>query len=366
MPRHLFVPEVSLERAYRNEAIPTKLLDGRPVSSASQPSIVAVMLEQLDARPGQHVLEIGAGTGYNAALLAQLVHPGGHVVTVDVDDDIVDSARAHLAAAGLDGVEVVCRDGGLGHPAGAPYDRIILTVGAWDIAPVWWEQLAVGGRLVVPLSLRGVQRCIALERRDEWLDSVSIRDCGFMRLRGAFRGPETVLSTGGVTVTFDTDVDATALPDMLGRPALVHQLDVSITREEIFGGLALWLALHDPGYCTAGAVWSKDANPPLPMATGFPSGEVMVGWSPASFDGASLAVLAQIEDRLAVHIFGSQRRTDRFSDAIGRWDASGRPGSQSLRIRVHRGSPPGEDEKRFVEIPKRWTTVVIDWPADGQ
>jgi hypothetical protein len=87
VPRHVFVPEVSAEHAYRNEAIPTKLVDGHAVSSASQPSIVAVMLEQLDVQPGQRVLEIEAGTGYNAALLARLVGPSGHVVTVDLDED---------------------------------------------------------------------------------------------------------------------------------------------------------------------------------------------------------------------------------------------------------------------------------------
>jgi protein-L-isoaspartate O-methyltransferase len=62
----------------------------------------------------------------------------------------VHGARAHLAAAGIEGVEVVCADGGLGHPAAGPYDRIVLTVGAWDIAPAWWDQLAPGGRLLVP------------------------------------------------------------------------------------------------------------------------------------------------------------------------------------------------------------------------
>jgi protein-L-isoaspartate(D-aspartate) O-methyltransferase len=153
VPRHLFVPHVDVQGAYRNEAIPTKLIDGRAVSSASQPSIVATMLEQLDVRPGQRVLEIGAGTGYNAALVAQLVGPSGRVVTIDIDEDIVADAQDHLAAASIDGVDVICGDGGLGYPPEAPYDRIVLTVGALDITPAWWDQLGSGGR---PLDLVGV------------------------------------------------------------------------------------------------------------------------------------------------------------------------------------------------------------------
>src|SRR5918994_6318426 len=93
VPRHLFVPHVPVEAAYRNEAIPTKMLDGRAVSSASQPSIVAVMLEQLDVAPGQRVLEIGAGTGYNAALLAAL---GAEVTSVELQPEVADAARRHL------------------------------------------------------------------------------------------------------------------------------------------------------------------------------------------------------------------------------------------------------------------------------
>ena len=86
VPRHLFVPDVAVEDAYRNEAIVTKMLDGRAVSSASQPSIVAAMLEQVDLAQGQRVLEVGAGTGYNAALLGHIVGPRGRVVTVDIDE----------------------------------------------------------------------------------------------------------------------------------------------------------------------------------------------------------------------------------------------------------------------------------------
>ena len=258
VPRHLFVPGVDLELAYANQAIPTKVEDGVPVSSASQPSIVAIMLEQLAVRAGDRVLEIGAGTGYNAALLARLAAPGGRVVAVDIDDDIVDAARLHLEAAGVEDVEVVCGDGALGHLAGAPYDRVVATVGIWDIPPAWWEQLAPRGRLVAPISLGGgVQRSVALEQRGGRLESVSVRDCGFMRLRGPFAGAETMVAAGPVRLVFDAEVDEAAVQAALDRPAEERVLDVEAAPSEVFGGLALWLALHNPGAGTAQAMWAE-------------------------------------------------------------------------------------------------------------
>ena len=112
-------------------------VDGVTTSSASQPSMMAIMLGQLDLQPGHRVLEIGAGTGYNAALMARIVGPGGRVVAVDIDADLVDGAARHLAAAGVDGVELVCADGARGYPPAAPYDRIVLTVGSGDVRPEW-------------------------------------------------------------------------------------------------------------------------------------------------------------------------------------------------------------------------------------
>jgi protein-L-isoaspartate(D-aspartate) O-methyltransferase len=105
------------------------------------------MLDQLDVQPGQPVLEIGTGTGYNAALLGHLVSETGAVVSVDIDTDLVTDARARLAACGVSQVTVGCGDGGLGWSEHAPYDRIIATVGVRDIAPAWVAQLAPQGRV---------------------------------------------------------------------------------------------------------------------------------------------------------------------------------------------------------------------------
>src|SRR5215210_2312005 len=107
VPRHLFLPGLALDKVYSDVAIPTKHLDDVPISSSSQPAIMAIMLEQLGLEPGHRVLEIGAGTGYNAALMAHIVGATGRVITLDIDEDIVDNARRHLAAAGCDQVQVV-------------------------------------------------------------------------------------------------------------------------------------------------------------------------------------------------------------------------------------------------------------------
>lgn len=143
VPRHVFVPDVPLEDAYANAPVHIKYdTDGSSISCASQPGVVALMLDQLDAREGERILELGAGTGYNAGLLAHLVGESGHVTTLDVDDDLVEGARAHLSAAGTTNVEAVARDGALGYAEGAPYDRIVATVGAHGVPHAWLQQLA--------------------------------------------------------------------------------------------------------------------------------------------------------------------------------------------------------------------------------
>ncbi|MGQ4388580.1 methyltransferase, FxLD system, partial [Streptomyces sp. SAS_270] len=156
VPRHLFVPDAPLEAAYSNAPVNIKSDDsGASISCASQPNIVAIMLEQMEAEPGHKVLELGAGTGFNAGLLGYLVGEKGHVTTVDVDDDLVEGARAGLVAAGIDNVEVILGDGALGYAPNAPYDRIVATVGAHGVPHAWLDQLAPDGRLLTPLRLRG-------------------------------------------------------------------------------------------------------------------------------------------------------------------------------------------------------------------
>lgn len=194
VPRHLFLPDVAPADAYADVAVPTHWENGVAVSSASQPAMVAIMLQQLQLAPGMRVLEIGAGTGYNAALLADLAGPSGAVTTIDIDPEIVAEARKHLDAAGYPNVFAVAADGAEGWPESAPYDRVILTVGASDIAPAWFDQLRDGGLLVLPLLLNGAEASVAFRKRHGMLTSETLSPCGFMRLRGSEAGQEQSLA----------------------------------------------------------------------------------------------------------------------------------------------------------------------------
>jgi protein-L-isoaspartate(D-aspartate) O-methyltransferase len=276
VPRHMFVPGIEPERVYQDEAFPIKYgEDGRPVSSSSQPAIMARMLDQLDVQPGHRVLEIGTGSGYNAALLGHLVGETGAVVSVDIDADLVADARERLAACGVSQVTVGCGDGGLGWPEHAPYDRIIATVGAWDISPAWVAQLAPQGRLVVPLDLRGPQRSIAFQQIDNHLESISAVPCGFMRMRGAFAGPESIHQLGPQSGVFlgmaeQRPVDVDALYAALARPGVDVSSGVRVTLNDARHGLCLWLALHEPAIAGLSAIGAAADHGLVPALIEYP------------------------------------------------------------------------------------------------
>src|SRR5207302_2030615 len=167
--REHFVPEHATNLAFlygAANAVPISFdVRGIPVSSSSAPSIMAPMLEMLKVEAGHRILEIGAGTGYNAALLKKLTGPTGRVVSVDIDPATSRRARVALRSDGT-AVTVVTGDGRLGWSGGAPYDRLIVTASSPDLSIEWFDQLRPGGIVVLPLQVRGMpgQLVVALRK----------------------------------------------------------------------------------------------------------------------------------------------------------------------------------------------------------
>lgn len=144
IPREKFIGQAPQEEAYGDYPLPIGY--GQTIS---QPSTVMMMLQLLELSPGQKVLEVGAGSAYNAALISRVVE---HVYTVERIPQLVESARKNLQGAGIKNVTVVHSDGKLGHPEQAPYDRIIVTAAAESFPDPLFDQLKPGGMLVLPLG----------------------------------------------------------------------------------------------------------------------------------------------------------------------------------------------------------------------
>ena len=380
VPRHLFVPGTSLDKVYSDESVITKRDRGIPISSSSQPAMMAIMLEQLELEPGHRVLEIGAGTGYNAALMAHIVGETGRVIAMDIDEDIVAGARDHLSAAGLGDVQVVCGDGGFGYTDAAPYDRIILTVGAWDIVPAWREQLKPGGRLLLPLSIRAIyQLSVAFEQADDHLASVSIKNCGFMLLRGAFAGPERHVPLGpeqglNLSVVDEVEIDADAVYALLTAPSSDESTDVRVTTSE-GQALSLWTSLRETGVC---GVWAEGAMAERTVVPGVfrESG----GWK---FRGAGgllgkqglclftplpgLPTTSDTPDaseplEMFVRSYGTDDSLSRrlIKQTIA-WDRAGRPSAKIRRVRAYPIDTENTAGASESVISKRWTKLALGW-----
>lgn len=376
VPRHLFVPNVSWQDAYRDQAVITKRdADGTPVSSASQPTIVAAMLEQLDVAPGLRVLEIGAGSGYNAALLSRMVGDGGQVTTIDIDPDIIEQAMENLRGAGFSQVRAVCGDGGLGFVECAPYDRIIVTAGAWDLPPAWAAQLAPNGRLVVPLSIRGAQLSVGFVLDHGIWHSTSVADCGFMPMRGPLGDPsQRVQISPAVWLQLENAdlVDSQPLRAHLADQATVRYVPVTATAWEVVTTLNLWLAVTEPGYCrlsaTVGAGLANTVSP-LVQVWGDET------FAPATAQAASLAYIAprnasspapiegQTPIQLEVRGHGphGEMLAERLATKIGEWDCHDRPPTPKLRIDAYPLDQPQRPPAGMHPITKPNTMLAISW-----
>jgi protein-L-isoaspartate(D-aspartate) O-methyltransferase len=181
VPRHPFLPEAIRHRAY--EDVPVPIGFGQ---TASQPSLQALYLQVLRLEPAERVLEIGTGSGYQTAVLAQLV---AHVYSVERIAELSIRARATLDALRVNNVALLTGDGSVGWSRYAPFDAILVTASAPAAPQVLLDQLAPGGRLLIPIGDRDRQQLTLLRRNADGVDSEEVTACTFVPLVGRFGWP---------------------------------------------------------------------------------------------------------------------------------------------------------------------------------
>ncbi|MFJ3590784.1 methyltransferase, FxLD system [Streptomyces sp. NPDC090231] len=371
VPRHRFVPEVPLATAYHDDhaVVTVREAPGTAVSSVSASWLQADMAGQLRLEPGMNVLEVGSG-GYNAELLAHIVGERGRVVTVDLDPYVVQRTRRLCAEAGSGRVTAVLGDGGRGAPAHVPaggFDGIVITHTATDIAPAWRDQLAEGGRLVVPLEIGGYTRSVTLVRRGDTLYAEHWTYCGFVRDRGAAArtAPMVRLAGGAVTVRWENGVpgDTGGLDEALRGPRHELATGLVVAGPFNFETLQVFAASTLAGFCRLTV----------------PDGSELVAQRDAAAvvaDG-SLAYLTHVKIHGApepagsrtefyIHAYGpaGPELARRFAACVRTWDldvrASGYPS-----MSVHPAGTPDDRLPPGDVLEKPASRLVLGWPGRG-
>lgn len=361
VPRHLFVPNVDVETAYSDQPVFIRWDAGMPISSSTQPTMMAIMAEQLRLEPGCRVLEIGAGTGYNAAILAHIVGERGQVITVDIDQDIVDQAAGNLTNAGYHDVEAVCQDGFEGFAAGQPYDRILVTVGAQDVSPHWLEQLRDGGIMVVPIWFRGYRLSAALQKRDGVLESLSASPCMFIPIRGSADRTEGYFPVGNplgdspqmyMGMERDDPNHRRLLEGLFAQEGQL--LDIGRSMEGQFHTHNL----------SSGLYMFLTADPRINIVH-WESGDGLfqgVGYALTDVETVSAAVLSDGHPD-QVMVYGDGAACDDLMGLVDRWDKMGRPSIHDLRIRAFTSHPLFLPDGHWVVAKRSPYTWVLSWDS---
>ena len=332
--RHNFLPGHDLEKAYLDDAVVTAWgEDGQEaVSSSSQPSLMALMLAELDVQPGHRVLEIGTGTGYNAALLAVLAGSPSNVYSVDISAEYSAQARSNLEAQGTIGVNVIVADGWHGWPDGAPYDRIIVTAGSYDVAPAWFDQLMDGGRIVMPWDYRAM----TFVKHGERLNLVSHSFCGFMRMRGEFDWQADVVEELGEP---DDPSNRTEVP-LEGLPS-----EIAIRWDDLAFFLALYIWPR-----RAMSSWLGD-NPDVKF--------VMV-----THREFRRVIFVRSDGRWRIDAAAGDDLVSTVSDLVHHWFDEGMPGPERLRMTAMRRKEDGYEAKMLNVISRKWFDYAVSWDAN--
>jgi protein-L-isoaspartate(D-aspartate) O-methyltransferase len=182
VPRHEFMPEKIRDFAYND--CPQAIGEGQTISA---PHMVGIMVEKLDLRSGQKIFEVGGGSGYHAAVVAEVVGPAGHVYSMEYIEPLARRARLNIEKCGLGNVvTILSGDGSLGYPPQAPFDRIFVTCAAPEVPPPLLDQLADRGKMLVPAGGRHFQTLVYCEKKGDKIIKKDMGGCVFVPLRGRY------------------------------------------------------------------------------------------------------------------------------------------------------------------------------------
>ncbi|GAA2498779.1 protein-L-isoaspartate O-methyltransferase family protein [Winogradskya humida] len=293
-----------LQTVYSDNVLVTKLADGLPVSSSSQPSLMAIMLTALEVQPGDRVLEIGTGTGYNAALLSSL---GASVTSVDVQPDVAAQARDALSLAGVQDVRLLVGDGYL--DAGPDFDRVIVTVGVAGISPHWLSQ-SRPGLVVAPVEHAGTHPVLAVTgTADGPVTGSVICPSGFMTAAGPLTARHSTSHPAPTAAL--TDLEA-ATPPRWAEPL------TSLRYRDLWYAAGIWstrathAALPDHRQNAVALLDSTGTG----GAAILPDGSILAGGPEAG------------------------RCTEQANEIVARWESAGRPPMQAWQITLSRTPDP--------------------------
>ena len=371
-PRHRFVhrfrigdgplqdldadPDRTLPAVYSDQVM--RHVDGAGTllpSSNSQPSYVLWLLHLLDLQPGQSVLEIGSGSGWLAAIMGRLVGPAGKVVGIELLPDLAQQSRIDLQRQAVANVSIIIGDGALGHDAGAPYHRAMITAGTWAVPLVLFDQVADGGDILVPIELRDGSGCEVTVLRREGAVLVAQRSVQgwFVPLLGPGQAHGTAFRSLDSLPFWDDVCETPSVRCGLSLGALPYDGPAPTAAQ-----FRAFLGRTEPGMAsfTAGAVadW-------LPWRPAPPSGQLVPPFG--LVDQAERSVAFWDAGQLIG--YGGRSAAELLARAYARWAELGLPGMGAFKLQVHQGEAvPSGDRDQWLE-PRGGTTLAWQIKLDA-
>lgn len=366
-PRERYVPEIAerdgLGAVYQAQVALVTVTDrnGGPLSSSSAPAVMAPMLEQLALRPGLRALEVGTGTGYNAALMKRLVGKSGSVTSVEVSPAIAEKAKGILGRYDHD-VNVVTGDGRAGWPPSAPYDGIIATASSAFVPRAWRDQVKEGGVVVLPFRWSADmanQMILGLRREGALLRSRALFPGRFMPLRDA----GATESPAPHQVRLEASVSSASSSSLMTRltGGALHELSPTERRR------VLVLVLSDkregrtisaeqaPGFHTFLALYPGART--ISCSFDDRSGTGVLGPDGGSF----AAIIGPFGGSATVEAWGGAAAEEHLCALLAEWEGLGRPALGDLTVTFAYGGGPSEAHPAW----QTWTTpegtVRLDW-----